>query len=86
MNRTISNNRFRLSVEMYVTRKYFSSDDFALCADQEGWELRLSKFGLASQMSGSYVDYVKYSDILHLLKFFLIFDFKKISNDIFYDI
>lgn len=86
MNRTISNNRFRLSVQMYVTRKCFSSDDFVLCADQEGWELRLSKFGLASQMSGSYVDYVKYSDILHLLKFFLIFDIKKISNDIFYDI
>lgn len=47
-----------------MARKYFSSDDFASCADWEGWELRFSNFRFASQMSGSYVDYVKYRKIL----------------------
>lgn len=63
-----------------LARKYFSSQDFALCADQEGWELSFSMFGLAFQVSGSYTGYVKYSVILNLLKCF----FKKLSNHLRY--
>lgn len=59
-----------------MARKCFRSDNFAICADQEGWELKFSKFGLASQMSGSYADYVKYSVISNILKLF----FKKLLN------